>query len=80
MFLVAIGKAEKCLAGCQVTKLKIGKSSVTVLTTWMLWSVKKNRVDMLELEHHILATELWVNVSRLLVLHLDRDQWKHCYA
>ena len=32
---------------------------------------------MLVLEHYILAMELWVHVSRLPVLHLDRDQWKH---
>ena len=32
---------------------------------------------MLVLEHYILAMELWVHVSRLPMLHLDRDQWKH---
>ena len=57
MFWLAIGKAGKCLVGCQVTELKIGKSSVTVLTAWVLWS-DKNRVDMLVLEHYILAMEL----------------------
>ena len=59
-------------------KLKIGKSSVTVLTAWVLWS-DKNRVNMLVLEHYILAMELWVHVSRLLMLHLDRDQWKYSF-
>ena len=29
------------------------------------------------LEHYILATELWVHVSRLPMPHLDSDQWKH---
>ena len=32
---------------------------------------------MLVLEHYILAMELWVHVSRLPMLDLDRDQWKH---
>ena len=32
---------------------------------------------MLVLEHYVLATELWVHVSRLPMLHLDRGQWKH---
>ena len=72
MFLTAIGKAEKCLAGCQVTKHKFDKSSFTVLTAWVLWSVK-NRVDMLLLEHYILALEFWVHVSRLPMLHPDPD-------
>ena len=29
------------------------------------------------LEHYVLATELWVHVSRLPMLHLDNDQWKN---
>ena len=37
---------------------------------------EKNRVAMLIIEHHIWATELQVHVSRLLMPHLDRDQWK----
>ena len=32
---------------------------------------------MLYLEHYVLAMELWVHVSRLAMLQLDRDQWKH---
>ena len=48
----------------------------TVLTTWVFWIVK-NRVDMLVLEHYILVMELRVHVSRLPMLHWDRDQWKH---
>ena len=32
---------------------------------------------MLAIEHHVWAVELWVHVSRLLVLHLDINQWKH---
>ena len=43
MFLMAIGEAEKCLAGCQVTKCKFNKSFFffAVLTTLVLWIVKK---------------------------------------
>ena len=29
------------------------------------------------LKHYVSAIELWVHVSRLLVPHLDSDQWKH---
>ena len=75
MCLMAIGETEKCLAGCQVTKRKLNKSSFTVLTAWVLWIVK-NRVDMLVLEHYVLAMELWVHVSRLPVPHTDQDKWK----
>ena len=28
------------------------------------------------LEHYVLAMELWVHVSRLLMPHPDRDKWK----
>ena len=76
LFLRAIGKAKKCLVGCQVTNHNSTKWVFSVLTAWVLWFVK-NRVDMLVLEHYILATELWVHVSRLPVPHLDSDQWKH---
>ena len=41
---------------------------------------EKNRVTMLIIEHHVWETELWVHVSRLLMLHLDRDQWKHTWV
>ena len=76
---MAIGEAEKCLAGCQVTKCKFNKSSFLCSTNPMgaFGLLKKNRVDMLVLEQYVLATELWVHVSRLLVPHLDRDRWKH---
>ena len=29
------------------------------------------------LRHDSVAAELWAHVSRLPVLHLDRDWWKH---
>ena len=32
------------------------------------------------LRHCELATELWVHVSRLLMLHLDRRPMERCYA
>ena len=32
---------------------------------------------MLAIEHHVWAAELQVHVSRLLVPHLDINQWKH---
>ena len=32
MFLMAIGKAERCLAGCQVTKCKFDKISLLCST------------------------------------------------
>ena len=32
------------------------------------------------LRHDNLAIELWVHVSRLPMLHLDRDQWKHLFV
>ena len=34
VFLMAIGEAEKCLAGCQVTKRSFDKH---LLTAWVLW-------------------------------------------
>ena len=37
---------------------------------------KKNRVAMFVIEHHVWAMELWVHDSRLLMPHLDRNQWK----
>ena len=41
------------------------------------WFYLKNRVVMLAIEHHVWAMELRVHISRLLVLHLDINQWKH---
>ena len=72
MFLMAIDEAEKCLAGCRVTKRSFDKC---LLTAWVFWIVKTGGHAVLE--HYILAVELRVHVSRLPMPHLDRDQWKH---
>ena len=77
---MAIGEAEKCLAGCQVTKCKFGKSSLLCSTSHLgAFDCWKNRVDMLVLGHYVLAMELWVHVSRLPVPHLDKTDGNILY-
>ena len=40
MFLMAIGEAKKCLAGCRVTNHNCTKC-FSVLTAWVFWFIKK---------------------------------------
>ena len=38
---------------------------------------KKNQFWFQKYKEYGCSSKLWVHVSRLLVLHLDRNQWKH---
>ena len=75
MFPMAIGKAKKCLAGCQVTNCNCTKCH-SVLTAWVFQFVKKIGWTCC-IEALCFSNRIMVHVSRFLVLHLDSDQWKH---
>ena len=74
MFPMAIGEAKSAL---QVVKwLNVVLISV-YSTNHLSVLVCQKQGGHAVLKHYILAMELWLHVSRLLMQHLDSDQWKH---
>ena len=74
MFLRAIGKAKS--ASRIVKWLTVILLSVYSNNCLGVWFIKIGWTALYK--HYILATELWVHVSRLLMPHPDKDRWK-CY-